>query len=182
MQFLNKLDQIEVRFDELTGQLADPQVINDSDRYRKAAKAHSELDGIVARYRDWKRVSRELEQARNMLGETDMELRQMATEEVARLEQEQQRIEEDLKVLLLPKDPNVEKNVVLEIRAGTGGDEATLFAQEIYRMYSRYAESQHWRGEENHAGGGSAGGGKENKALGRRQKGVRKMEHENDGG
>ncbi|MGH9719836.1 MAG: PCRF domain-containing protein, partial [Bryobacteraceae bacterium] len=147
MQFLAKLDQLEVRFDELTRQLADPDVIGDSDRYRKAAKAHSELAEVVAKYREWKKVAADLEQGRAMIHETDPELRAMATDEVSRLEPVKSQIEEELKILLLPRDPNDEKNVVLEIRAGTGGDEASLFAQELFRMYARYAESQGWKVE-----------------------------------
>src|SRR5689334_14185832 len=142
MQFVQKLDHLEKRFDELTQQMADPAVISDADQYRKIAKQQSDLSEIAAKYRDWKKVEDGLSQARQMLNEQDAELRAMAEQEVAQLEPEKIRIEDDLKILLLPKDPNDEKNVVLEIRAGTGGDEATLFAAEIFRMYSRYAETQ----------------------------------------
>src|SRR2546430_727455 len=133
MQFEKQLDQIEVRFEELSQQLADPDIMSDGDRYRKVAKAHSDLSEIVAKYREWKRVEDDLRQARPMLNETDPDLKQMAADEIARLEPVKLRIEDDLRILLLPKDPNDEKNVVLEIRAGTGGDEATLFAAEIFR-------------------------------------------------
>src|SRR5712692_2754606 len=165
MQFVGRLKQIEVRFDELTGQLADPAVISDGEQYRKAAKAHSELADVVAKYREWKEASSQLAQARLMVSDADAELRTMATEEIVRLEPTLEQIEEDLKVLLLPKDPNDEKNVVLEIRAGTGGDEATLFAAEIFRMYSRYAESQRWRVEITSTSESSVGGLKEVIAL-----------------
>jgi peptide chain release factor 1 len=165
MQFTDKLDQTELRFEELTRQLADPEVIGDGDRYRKAAKAHSDLSEVVAKYREWKKVRRDLEDSRAMLGESDPELRQMAADDVARLEPELARIEEDLKVLLVPKDPNDDKNVVLEIRAGTGGDEATLFAAEAFRMYSRYAEAQGWRVEVTSASESAVGGLKEVIAL-----------------
>ncbi|MFN7992171.1 MAG: peptide chain release factor 1 [Bryobacteraceae bacterium] len=165
MQFVPKLQQTEVRFEDLTRQLADPAVIGDADQYRKAAKARSELEEIVNKYREWKKTSSELEQARGMLQEQDAELREMATEEVARLEPDINRIEQELKFLLLPKDPNDEKNVVLEIRAGTGGDEATLFAAEVFRMYSRYAESQRWRIEVTSSSESSVGGLKEVIAL-----------------
>jgi len=165
MQFLPKLRQIEVRFDELTGQLADPALIADAAEYRKAAKARSDISEIVDKYREWKKASGELDQARGMLHDQDADLRQMAADEIAGLEPELERIEQELKVLLLPKDPNDEKNVVLEIRAGTGGDEATLFAAEIFRMYSRYAESQRWRIEVTSASESSAGGLKEVIAL-----------------
>ena len=145
MQFKKRLDQTEVRFEELSQQLADPEIISDGDRYRKAAKQRSDLEEVVTRYREWKRVDNDLEQALSMVADSDPELKQMAADEISRLEPVKQRIEEELKVLLLPKDPLDEKNVVLEIRAGTGGDEATLFAAEIFRMYSRYAETQRWR-------------------------------------
>jgi len=165
MEFIQKLDQIEVRFEELTQQLADPAVINDADQYRKAAKAHSELSGIVSKYREWKETSSQLAQARAMLADSDPEMQQMAREEVVRLEPALAEIEQELKVLLLPKDPNDEKNVVLEIRAGTGGDEATLFASEVFRMYTRYAESQRWRVEVTSLSESSVGGLKEVIAL-----------------
>jgi len=165
MQFLGRLDQTEVRFEELTRQLADSAVISDPDQYRKAAKAHSELADVVAKYREWKEASSQLEQARLMVSDADAEMRQMAQEEIVRIEPTLVQMEEDLKVLLLPKDPNDEKNVVLEIRAGTGGDEATLFASEIFRMYTRFAESQRWRVEVTSMSESSVGGLKEVIAL-----------------
>src|SRR5881397_1148267 len=165
MQFRDRLDQTEVRFEELTRQLADPAVIGDSDQYRKAAKAHSEISEIVSLYREWKKLAADLGQARSMMNEPDPELQQMAADEVARIEPEQVRIEEELKVLLLPKDPNDEKNVVLEIRAGTGGDEATLFAAEMFRMYTRFAETQRWRVEITSSSDSPVGGLKEVIAL-----------------
>jgi peptide chain release factor 1 len=165
MQPSPKLDQMEVRFDELTRQMTDPAVIADAGEYRKVAKARSELEEIVSKYRELKKAAGELDQARGMLQEQDAELRQMASEEVARLEPEAARIEHELKLLLLPKDPNDEKNVVLEIRAGTGGDEATLFAAEVFRMYSRYAETQRWRVEVTSTSESSVGGLKEVIAL-----------------
>jgi peptide chain release factor 1 len=147
MQYQEKLDGIESRFEELTRQMADPAVIYDSEQYRKVTKAHSELSEVVAKYREWKKVHGDLAEARGMLDETEPELKQMAEDEVARLEPVEQRIEEELKILLLPKDPNDEKNVVLEIRKGTGGDEASLFAGELFRMYVRYAETRRWKVE-----------------------------------
>jgi peptide chain release factor 1 len=165
MQFVGRLDQIEVRFEELTHQLADPALIGDGEQYRKAAKGHSELADVVAKYREWKDASSQLDQARAMLADSDPEMREMANAEVVRLEPKLIEIEEELKVLLLPKDPNDEKNVVLEIRAGTGGDEATLFAAEIFRMYSRFAESQRWRVEITSMSESSVGGLKEVIAL-----------------
>jgi peptide chain release factor 1 len=165
MEFAGKLDQIEVRFEDVTRQLADPAVIGDSEQYRKAAKAHSELSEVVSKYREWKHVSSALEQARAMLSDSDPEMREMANAEIVGMEPRLVEIEEELKVLLLPKDPNDEKNVVLEIRAGTGGDEATLFASEVFRMYSRYAESQRWRVELTSMSESPVGGLKEVIAL-----------------
>ena len=165
MQFAQKLDQLEKRFDELTNQMADPAVISDADQYRKVTKAQSDLSEIVAKYREWKKVENSLSQARQMLEEQDPDLRAMAEQEVAQLEPEIAGIQDQLKILLLPKDPNDEKNVVLEIRAGTGGDEATLFAAEIFRMYSRYAETQSWKMEITSSSDSSVGGLKEVIAL-----------------
>jgi len=165
MQFIPKLEQLEKRFDELTAQMADPAVIADSDQYRKVAKEHSDIAEVVALFREWKKAEDSLKQARDMLAESDAELRAMAEEEAARLEPELKRIEEQIRVLLLPKDPNDEKNVVLEIRAGTGGDEASLFAAEIFRMYSRYAETRAWKIEVTSASESSVGGLKEVIAL-----------------
>jgi len=165
MQYAQRLDNTEQRFEELTAQMTDPAVINDGEAYRKIAKTRSELEEVVNKYRDYKIADRNLQEARTMLEETDPELRQMAQDEVQRLEPELVRIESELKILLLPKDPNDEKNIVLEIRAGTGGDEATLFAAEIFRMYSRYAEARRWRVEVTSVSESSVGGLKEVIAL-----------------
>ena len=165
MQYSQKLDEIEGRFEELTRQMADPATISDGDAYRKVAKARADIEEVVTKYRDYKDVKRHLDEARPMLEDADPELRQMASDEVRTLEPEIARIEEELKVLLLPKDPLDEKNVVLEIRAGTGGDEATLFAGEVFRMYSRYAESQKWRVEVTSVSESTVGGLKEVIAL-----------------
>jgi peptide chain release factor 1 len=143
-----KLDEIEIRYDDLARQLSSPEVLADSARLQKLAKTHSELAEIVDRYREWKRIERHLRGAKEMLAEAeDAELKQMAHDEVHQLDLEKQSAEMALRRLLLPRDPNDEKNVILEIRAGTGGDEAALFAGELFRMYSRYAESQGWRVE-----------------------------------
>ena len=165
MQFAQKLEQLEKRFDELTQQMADPAVISDADQYRKVTKAQAEFSEIVGKYREWKDTEDSLSQARAMLQEKDPELRVMAEEEVAQLEPQLARIEEEIKILLLPKDPNDDKNVVLEIRAGTGGDEATLFAAEIFRMYSRFAEGQRWKMEVTATSESAVGGLKEVIAL-----------------
>src|SRR5688572_8827153 len=126
MQYQEKLDGIERRFEELTRQMADPELISDNDKYRKVAKQQSELGEVVAKYREWKKVQSDLEGARQMLQESDPELQQMAAADIAQQEPELIRIEDELKILMLPKDPLDEKNVVLEIRKGTGGDEASL--------------------------------------------------------
>jgi peptide chain release factor 1 len=165
MQFEQRLAETEKRFEELTSQLSDPILINDADAYRKAAKARSDMEEVVSKYREWKHYSDELAQANGMLAESDLDLRSMAEDEVARLTPLIETTEADLKVLLLPKDPLDEKNVVLEIRAGTGGDEATLFAAEVFRMYSRYAETHKWKIEVTSMSESSVGGLKEVLAL-----------------
>ncbi len=165
MEFSQRLDGIEARFDELTRQMTDPAIIGDSDTYRKTAKSRSELEEVALKYREYKQVKHNYDEGKQMLEDPDPELRQMATDEVQRLEPQLARISEELKVLLLPKDPLDEKNVVLEIRAGTGGDEATLFAAEIFRMYSRYAETQRWRVEVTSVSESAVGGLKEVIAL-----------------
>ncbi|MCS7026721.1 MAG: peptide chain release factor 1 [Bryobacteraceae bacterium] len=165
MQYLDKLAEIESRFESLTAQMADPAVINDGELYRKTAKARSELEEVVAKYREWKKVAADLEGARQMLQESDPELRQLANEDIARLEPELARLESELRLLLLPRDPLDDKNVMLEVRAGTGGDEATLFAAEIFRMYTRFAESQGWKVEVTSVSESAVGGLKEVIAL-----------------
>jgi peptide chain release factor 1 len=165
MQYTQKLEEIERRYEGLSRELADPAVVSDQERYRKAAKASSDLEEIVAKFREWRRASQNLDEARVMLQESDEELREMASEEAGRLEPIVRTLEEELRVLLLPKDPHDEKNVVLEIRAGTGGDEASLFAAEMFRMYSRYAETQRWRVEITSSSESGIGGLKEVIAL-----------------
>jgi peptide chain release factor 1 len=164
-QYAQKLEQIEKHFQELTDQMADPSVISDGDQYRKVSKTHSDLSDIVTRYRDYKQGMSQIEQARSMLTDPDPDLREMAQMEIDTVEPELAKIDDDLKILLLPKDPLDEKDVVLEIRAGTGGDEATLFAAEVFRMYTRYAEVQRWKVEVTHVSESSVGGLKEVLAL-----------------
>ncbi len=165
MQYQSRLGEAERRFDELTSQMADPAIISDTGQYRKIAKARNDLAEIVGKYGQWKSVSQQLGEARGMLGETDTEMRTMAEDEVAQLTPKMAQLEEELRILMLPKDPNDEKNVVLEIHAGTGGDEATLFAAEIFRMYSRFAETRHWKVEITSSSESSVGGVKEVTAL-----------------
>src|ERR1700735_4160879 len=157
-----RLDQIEARYEELTQGLLSPDIVNDSAKYQKTAKAHSEIALVVEKYREYKDLTRGIAESKAMLAdEKDPEMRAYAQEELNQLEPRVGTIEEELKVLLLPKDPNDEKNIILEIRAGTGGDEATLFAAEIFRMYTRFAEMQRWKVEILSSSESSAGGLKE---------------------
>ncbi len=162
LTLFEKLDQIESRYDELTQQLSSPEVLTDSARYQKLARTHGELSEIVEKYREWKQIEKDLRGAQQMLIEAeDAEMKQLAHEEERQLVARKEVVERELKRLLLPRDPNDEKNVILEIRAGTGGDEAALFAAELFRMYSRYAESQGWRVEVLGSSPSSLGGLKE---------------------
>ena len=144
---IDRLEQMEQRYEELSSQLSLPEVLNDREKYQKAGKALSAIETPVMKFRELKIVRRALAETRAMLAESDPELRAMAEEEIAQLAPREPALEEEIKVLLLPKDPNDEKNVILEIRAGTGGDEASLFAAEIFRMYQRFAEQHRWKVE-----------------------------------
>src|SRR5580704_11577990 len=165
MKYRDKLDQMEARYAELTAQMADPAIISDGDQYRKVAKAHSDMTEIVTKYRDYKVAEDALSQAKAMLDDSDSDLREMARLEIEGVTPRLEQIEQDLKILLLPKDPLDEKDVVLEIRAGAGGDEASLFAAEVFRMYLRYAETQKWRVEVTSQSDSAVGGLKEVLAL-----------------
>jgi peptide chain release factor 1 len=142
---IDRLQQMEQRYEELSAQLSLPEIVNDREKYQKAGKALSDLETPVMKFRELKIVRQALAESRAMLAESDPELRAMAEEEIAQLAPREPALEEEIKVLLLPKDPNDEKNVILEIRAGTGGDEASLFAAEIFRMYQRFAEQHRWK-------------------------------------
>jgi peptide chain release factor 1 len=141
----DKLATVEARYEELTNSLGTSTVQNDPAEYRKQAKMLAEIEPLVEKFREYKTVASELTQAEELAGAGDPEMRALAQEEVSGLSQRQTRIVDELKILLIPKDPNDEKNVLLEIRAGTGGEEAALFASELYRMYVRYAERQGWK-------------------------------------
>jgi len=157
-----RLDQIEARYEELNKALASPEIVTDSAKYQKTAKAHSEIAPMAEKYREYKDLKRGIAESKAVLAdEKDLDMRAYAQEELDKLEARLVKAEADLKVLLLPKDPNDEKNVILEIRAGTGGDEATLFADEMFRMYSRYAETQGWKVEVLSTSESSVGGLKE---------------------
>jgi len=142
-----KLAEVEKRYQELEDLMSNPNLLHQQKEYSKLAKERSELGEIVARYREWKKVERESQDNRLLLEENDEAIRELAKEESNALRERKERLENQLKLLILPKDPNDSRNVILEIRAGTGGDEAALFAAELFRMYSRYAESRGWRVE-----------------------------------
>src|SRR5256714_4216867 len=161
-----KLDQIEARYEELTAQLSSPELLADQSAYAKAAKQHRSLGEMVEKYRAWKTLKREHAGARELFESSDdEEMRELARAEMDELQTRIDQTAEELRVLLLPRDPNDEKNVILEIRAGTGGDEASLFAAEILRMYARYAERQRWRFEVLNMSESGIGGIKEATAL-----------------
>jgi peptide chain release factor 1 len=145
VEILNRLAAIEDRFDQLAHQMSDPSLVSDQDRYRQVTKAYSELEKTVSRYREYKEVARQIQESQALMN--DEEMRAMAREELQSLEQRREALLSELRTLLLPKDPNDEKNVIVEIRAGTGGEEASLFAGELFRMYSRYAERRGWQVE-----------------------------------
>src|SRR5271163_3395859 len=179
LTLFEKLEQIESRYDEMTRELSSPEVHDDSARYQKLAKSHSELGEIVAKYREWKEIEKALEGAKQLFAEADdTEMKQMAHDEQQTLEARREAVEREIKVQLIPKDPNDEKNVILEIRAGTGGDEASLFAAELFRMYSRYAESQKWKVEILESSPSSLGGLKQVVASIQGQKVYSKLKYE----
>src|SRR5262249_39850486 len=144
---LDKLAEVEKRYEELERLMSDPQLLNQQREYSKLAKERAELEEIVTCFREWRKVEQEIQENRQLLEESDEAIRELAKEEVGVLRQRKEELENRLKFLILPKDPNDAKNVMIEIRAGTGGDEAALFAGELYRMYTRYAESRGWRVE-----------------------------------
>jgi len=157
-----KLDQLGARYDELSQQLSTSEVASDSARFQKIAKQHAELEEIVAKHREYKQIQKDLAGTHQLFLEADdAEMKQMAHEEEKSLAARKETVERELKLLLLPKDPNDEKSVLIEIRAGTGGDEAALFAAELFRMYSRYAETQGWKVEILESSPSSLGGMKE---------------------
>lgn len=145
---LEKLVAVEQRYVELTSLLSQPDIASDRESYRKFSKEHSELQPIVECFQRWRKVSQELEESKEILeSSNDPDLRALAQEELSSLKERQDKLYEELMILLLPKDPNDDKNIIMEIRAGTGGDEAALFAADLFNMFSRYAETRHWRVE-----------------------------------
>ena len=143
----NKLKGVEDRFRELERLLSEPEVVQDRNAYQKYIREHADISSIVTVFREYRKVDQELDDSLELLSDEDPEMKKMAGEEVARLEKEKARLAEELKILLIPKDPLDEKNVIIEIRAGTGGDEAGLFAGDLFKMYQRYAEKRRWKVE-----------------------------------
>jgi len=157
-----KLDRLEEKYEELSRRLGESSVVSDPVSYQNTARAHAELQTIVEKYREYRKLTREISDAETLLEEdADEEMKALAREELHQLKAGISRCEEELQLLLIPKDPNDERNVILEIRAGTGGDEATLFAAEIFRMYCRYAEAKGWKTEVLSSNPSSVGGLKE---------------------
>jgi peptide chain release factor 1 len=140
-----RLQEIEEKFLSLEADLANPDTLQDTKRFQQVAKEHAELQSIVAAYREYKEISSQIEDTRILCKDSDPDIKEMAEEELKGLEQKKRDVEQMLKILLLPKDPRDDKNIILEIRAGTGGEEAALFVADLFRMYSRYAERKHWR-------------------------------------
>jgi len=156
-----KLEGLDRRFDEVTALLSEPKVIGNQDQFRKLSQEYAEINPLVDLYRDYRRVAGELDAARTMLADPEPAVRDMAQEEVATAETRLRAIERELEVLLLPKDPNDTRNVFLEIRAGTGGDEAAIFAGDLFRMYNYYAQARGFEVEVVSASAGEHGGYKE---------------------
>jgi len=176
---LEKLDQIVSRYEELTQELSSPELTSNPSAYAKAAKQHRALEEVVRKYQAWKGLKAEFAGARELYDTSDdEEMREMAQLELETLQARLEETDQQLKLLLVPTDPNDEKNVILEIRAGTGGDEATLFAAEMVRMYSRYAEKQRWRFEVLEASESGIGGLKEAIVLIEGNKVYSKLKHE----
>ncbi len=138
-----KLELVEKRYEELNSQISDPKIIANNNEWRKLVKEHSSMEDVVLKYREYKEMIKKMEEAKEMMGDT--ELKELAEEEYYKDKEELSKIEEDLKILLIPKDPNDDKSVICEIRSGAGGEEAALFAGTLFRMYGMYAEKKHWK-------------------------------------
>jgi peptide chain release factor 1 len=143
----DRLDQLDARYEDLGRQLSDPNIVSDQENYRKVAKAHRDLEPVVEKFREYRKLKLAISEAKTMLLETDPEIKEMAQSELDELNPRLAQVEDELKILLLPKDPNDDKNIILELRAGTGGDEASLFVAEVFRMYLRFAEQHKWKVE-----------------------------------
>ena len=148
IEMFDKLEDLLIRLEEILSELQEPDVASDPNRFRKLMKEQSELTPIVEAYKEYKACTQNIEESLELLNEeSDEDMRELAKEELNESKARVEELEHELKILLLPKDPNDDKNIILEIRAGAGGDEAALFAAELYRMYSNYADSQHWKVE-----------------------------------
>lgn len=143
----DKLIDLERRYIELSDKINDPEIISNNEEWRKLMKEHSDISPIVNKYKEYEQTKQAIEDAKEMLNESDEEMRQLAKEELNENTEKLEEIKEELKILLIPKDPNDDKNVIFEIRGGAGGDEANIFAGDLYRMYSRYAERRRWKTE-----------------------------------
>jgi peptide chain release factor 1 len=143
----DRLDQLEARYNDLSHQMSDPAILQDQKKFQTIAKQHRDMEPTVEKFREYRSINQAIADARAMLADSDADIKEMAQLELLELEPRLAQIEEELKVLLLPKDPNDDKNIVIEVRAGTGGDEASLFAAEVFRMYLRFAEQHKWRVE-----------------------------------
>ncbi len=159
------LENVVDRFREVEGLLSDPTVLSDRNRYRGLTKEHADLSEVVQVYGKYKQVTADIEGNRELLQDSDPEMKELAKAELPELEEEKGQLEEQLRLLLLPKDPNDDKNIILEIRAGTGGDEAALFSADLFRMYSRYADRNRWKVEMMSVSATDGGGFKEVIAL-----------------
>ncbi len=160
---LDRLEELEKKYIELSDKINDPDIISDNELWRRLMKEHSDITPIIEKYKEYKQTLNDIEDAKEMLNDSslDEDFRQLAKEELSENTKKTEKLKEDLKILLLPKDPNDEKNVIVEIRGGTGGDEAALFAGDLFRMYSRYSERQKWKIEIISATESDAGGFKE---------------------
>jgi peptide chain release factor 1 len=142
---LKKLDEIENRYEELTELLSRPEIMQRQEEYQRLVKEFSDLEKTVAHHRQYRKIAGELEENKKLLKETDEEIRRLAKDEISELQEKMAEVERDLRISLLPRDPNEHKNIFLEIRAGTGGEEASLFAADLFRMYARYSELRNWK-------------------------------------
>ncbi len=156
-----KLDDIVEKYKELNKKISDPEVMNDSNKYQKLLKKHAKMKKLVEKYNEYKKIISDIEEAEELLQEEDKDIKELAEMELAELEPRKEQLEEELPLMLLPEDPDDEKSVICEIRAGAGGDEAGLFAADLFRMYSRYAEDHNWKTEIMNANSSGIGGFKE---------------------
>ena len=158
----DRLDDLLIRYEEVMGELQEPDVANDPERFRRLMKEQSDLAPIVEAYKEYKNCKQNVEESLQLLEEeSDEEMRELAKEELSGSRARIEELEQELKILLLPKDPNDDKNVIVEIRAGAGGDEAALFAADLYRMYCKFAEANHWKVDTMNSNENGIGGFKE---------------------